>query len=397
MKIMVYCQHVLGLGHFFRTLEIINALKAHQVILVTGGDRLPVPLPGHVTGVRLPGLMMDAEFNSLYSVDPDLPVETVKSIRRDQLLNLVDSLQPDLFVVELYPFGRNGFRFELLPVIERIKSKKYTKCPIICSVRDILVEKSDPETYEKRVVNLLNQWFDGVMVHADPNIISLETTFSSLGDVKIPVVYTGYVTPLPDLATARNLRQAEGIGENQQLIIISAGSGVAGWPLLRAAAMAHSMLKAPGVVRMKLITGPYMVKEEKEALKSFEGDQIRISSFSSHFVSLLAASELSVSMAGYNTVMNLLAARVPALVWPFSQNREQLMRVEKFARRSEISLLSDDDIRADRLAGLMDRKLKNVACRFSTRECGKPSPAHAGVDLNGALYSASWLEGLVKK
>ncbi len=36
MKILVYCQHVLGVGHFFRTLEICRALAGHDVVLVSG-------------------------------------------------------------------------------------------------------------------------------------------------------------------------------------------------------------------------------------------------------------------------------------------------------------------------------------------------------------------------
>ena len=45
MKIVYYCQHVLGLGHFFRTLEICRALEGHEVILVSGGPRLDAALP----------------------------------------------------------------------------------------------------------------------------------------------------------------------------------------------------------------------------------------------------------------------------------------------------------------------------------------------------------------
>ena len=49
MKIVFYCQHVLGVGHFFRSLEICRALAGHEVILVTGGPRFEVQLPGHIS------------------------------------------------------------------------------------------------------------------------------------------------------------------------------------------------------------------------------------------------------------------------------------------------------------------------------------------------------------
>ena len=59
MRIFLYCQHVLGIGHFFRTLEICKALKNHDVVLVSGGPVVDTPLPDHVKELRLPGLMMD--------------------------------------------------------------------------------------------------------------------------------------------------------------------------------------------------------------------------------------------------------------------------------------------------------------------------------------------------
>ena len=52
MKIVFYCQHVLGIGHFFRSLEICRALHRHRVILVTGGPAIGIEPPGHVREFR---------------------------------------------------------------------------------------------------------------------------------------------------------------------------------------------------------------------------------------------------------------------------------------------------------------------------------------------------------
>ena len=54
MKVVIYCQHVLGVGHFFRTLEIAGAMKSYDVILVTGGENLDVKFPDHIRQVSLP-------------------------------------------------------------------------------------------------------------------------------------------------------------------------------------------------------------------------------------------------------------------------------------------------------------------------------------------------------
>ena len=72
MKIVLYCQNLVGIGHYLRSLEICRALRGHEVILVTGGPPIDIPPPDHVREVRLPGLTMDFGFKNLVSVDKDL-------------------------------------------------------------------------------------------------------------------------------------------------------------------------------------------------------------------------------------------------------------------------------------------------------------------------------------
>jgi predicted glycosyltransferase len=85
-------------------------------------------------------------------------------------------------------------------------------------------------------------------------------------------------------------------------------------------------------------------------------------------------------MAGYNTTMNLLAARVPALVWPFAQNREQRLRSERLEAMGALQLLEDADLEPSRLAALMGRMLERAE-----------RPA-AGLDLDGARATARWID-----
>ncbi|MBI9088877.1 MAG: glycosyl transferase [Desulfobacterium sp.] len=381
MKIIVYCQHVLGVGHFFRTLEIVKALDAHDVVLVTGGDFLPASLPSHVRQVALPGLMMDEQFSGLYSVDPGQRFEDVKHARQQILEQLFLQERPDLFLVELYPFGRKAFRFELDPVLALIAGDATLDCRVVCSLRDILVEKKDGGAYETRVVDTLNQWFDALLIHSDPQLIRLETTFSRINAIRIPMVYTGFVTPLPDPAAVENVRSALGIGPDQFLVVVSAGGGNVGAPLLEAVLLAHGLLQDRDKVRMMVLTGPYMEKEAVDRLFSLAGEGVRIESFWTDFISLVAAADLSISMAGYNTCMNLVAAGVPALVWPFDQNREQRMRAKTLVDFADITLLEGEDLVPKRLAGIIQERL--VA--------GK-TPISQGLDLGGARAVSHWIE-----
>ncbi len=381
MKIIVYCQHVLGVGHFFRTLEILKALGAHDIVLVTGGDLLPASLPGHVRQVHLPGLMMDERFSRLYSVDPEQRVEDVKQARQQILERLFLKERPDLFLVELYPFGRKAFRFELDPVLSLIAGDSTLECRVVCSLRDILVEKEDAGAYETRVVDTLNLWFDALLIHSDPRLIRLDTSFSRIHDIRVPMVYTGFVTPLPDPATVGKVRSALGIGPDQFLVVVSAGGGTVGAPLLRAALLAHGLFPDRDGVRMIVLTGPYMEKKEADRLFSLAGEGVRVETFWTDFISLVAAADLSISMAGYNTCMNLVAAGVPSLVWPFDQNREQRMRAKVLAGFADITLLEGEHLVPKVLAVIIRERL--VAGKKQIRK---------RLDLGGARAVSNWIE-----
>jgi predicted glycosyltransferase len=133
-----------------------------------------------------------------------------------------------------------------------------------------------------------------------------------------------------------------------------------------------------------MFTGPYLDDEDFAALKRRENQNIRVLRFTAEFLSLLDAADLSISMAGYNTCMNILATKVPALVWPFPQNREQRLRAVKLAALGWMQVLGEPDLDPVRLAGLIEHRL------------AQPFSPKISVDLNGAARTAAWLENFNK-
>jgi len=384
MKVLMYCQYVLGIGHFFRSLEIARALKGHEVVLVTGGPEMEAALPGHVREVRLPGLAMDGEFSGLFATEPSRSVEEVKKTRLEMLFELFREESPDLFLVELYPFGRGSFRFELEPVLEAVRTGGLPACRVVSSLRDILVEKKDPGAYEERVLRALNRRFDALLVHADPALVRLEQTFSRASDIAVPVVYTGFVTARPEPGAGERLRRRLGLGPSDRLVVASAGGGGVGGRLLEATLAAFDLLPDEPAAHLHLFTGPFMDAASYAALAARDGGRARVARFTPDFLPLLAAADLSVSLAGYNTSMNVLAAGVPALLWPFAQNREQRLRAEALARRGAAKVLEDADLEPKRLAGLMAERLK------------RPERVTTSIDLDGAVHTARWIEAFME-
>ena len=381
MKILFYCQHVLGMGHFFRSLEIIRAFAAHEVILVSGGPPVDIPLPPHVREIRLPGLAMDQDFSSLFALEKGRNVEEIKQERIGILAQTFAHEQPDLFLVELYPFGRKAFRFELDSILEGVRKGDLPPCKVVCSLRDILVEKKDPKAYESRVTEILNTYFHGLAIHSDPALVRLDNTFQAMEKIRIPVRYTGFVTPMPLPGSGAALRKSLGIEPDRKLIVASAGGGKVGLPLLDPVIKAFQD-KAPPDWRLQVFTGPFLDEKAYERLAAHSCKNLVVERFSQDFLTWLDAADLSISMAGYNTCMNLLAAQVPALVLPFAQNREQLMRARKLEALGALKMLYKSNLDPERLISLM----------ADTLEKGR-TPTVA-VNLYGANDTARWAERL---
>ncbi|MCG6916320.1 MAG: glycosyl transferase [Deltaproteobacteria bacterium] len=383
MKIVHYCQHVLGIGHYFRSLEIARALYRHELVLVTGGPPVEVRLPPHVTEYRLPGLQMDGSFTVVSPTDKNRSLDEVKEERKKLLYSLFERTAPDIFLIELYPFGRRSFAFEVEPVLEAVRRGDFPSAKIICSLRDILVEKKNHQTYEQRVLNILNKYFDGLLVHADETLVSLSETFESADKIRIPLAYTGFVTPRPSADGGRKVRTRLGLQGKEALVVASAGGGRVGHELLRAVVEAHACLAGKRPLRLCVFTGPFMSEANfsdlSDRVASLPG--IEVARFTEDFLAYLSAADLSISMAGYNTCMNILAAGVPSLVLPFAQNREQRIRAEKLAALGGLNLLKEEDLEPSRLAALMTKVLSS----------GK-KPVKVPINLDGARETARWIE-----
>lgn len=84
--------------------------------------------------------------------------------------------------------------------------------------------------------------------------------------------------------------------------------------LLDAVIRAFELISSEADVHLQVFTGPFMQSDSFRRLQEMGTDRIWVSRFIPDFPAWLSAADLSVSMAGYNTCMNILAARVPSLV-----------------------------------------------------------------------------------
>jgi predicted glycosyltransferase len=124
---------------------------------------------------------------------------------------------------------------------------------------------------------------------------------------------------------------------------------------------------------------------EFDKLKKQSNRYLKVERFTADFLSLLASADLSISMGGYNTSMNLLATRVPALIWPYPGDREQGLRAGRLADIGAATVLKERDLQPNRLAAIIRKQLRPA----------KPVPQV--IDLNGAAYTARCIELAVRE
>ncbi len=369
-RIMFYCQHVLGMGHLVRSTEVVRALaQDFSVLFVTGGE-IPAgfQIPEGVQLLELPSLKSDAEFLDLQSCDSTCNVEQVKTMRRDLLLRTFDDFQPDVLVTELFPFGRKQFSSELLPVLERAHDPgRLGKTLVVCSLRDILVAKKAQAEYEERVCNTVNTFYDLVLVHADSRFQRLDETFLRVQDLMCPVAYTGYVV---------QENPAEGIRETlppqtaRPTIVISNGSGQApsGHLLLEAALGAAALLEDRIPHQFQIFAGPFIPEKAYQRLEALaaEARNVSLTKYTPHLPEYLERADLSISMAGYNTIMDILSSGVRALVFPFTGggNQEQTIRAQKMAEKGVLTVLEQHQLEPEHLAAAIQKSLLSRPVRI---------------------------------
>jgi predicted glycosyltransferase len=372
-SLLFYCQHSVGLGHLMRSYALCRGLaERFRVVLMVGGA-LPdgIAPPEGVELVALPPL--GVEGGRFRSHDRRLSTERAWAVRAERIQSTLRDVRPQVVLVELFPFGRAKFARELVPLLEAAHAQgAFTAC----SLRDILVAgRPDQRAYDDRARELADTHLDAVLVHCDPRFARLEETFAPSSALRVPVHYTGFVT---------NLKGTVPFRKREPVIVVSAGGGRVGEPLLRAALECTP----PRGMRLRAIAGPLMPEEAFANLKTpvpttvtenlkgtVPADVVRCVA---DLGAELARASGSVSQCGYNTALDIVRTRVPALVVPYAtpEEDEQMRRARRLERLGVLKVTHLDRLGED------------------IRDLPELRPAAAALDLDGARATTELLWGL---
>lgn len=371
--VLFYVQHLLGIGHVRRAALIARAMDhaGLNVVLVSGGEPVPgLDLAGAKL-VQLPSLRArDDSFAELVDAGGRPVDESWKAARAAKLLAIYAEHRPKVLLFEMFPFGRRLMRFELLPLLD-IASASHPRPRILCSLRDVL---GTPRSTEKArwMVATFQRYFDQLLVHGDPDFLPLEHSFPPARELAAQIRYTGYVV---DTASTQEPVSAAPSGE----VVVSTGGGAVAGPLI-AAALAARPLSPLADTPWRILVGDNLPEELFQSYRAAAPPGVVVERARQDFPALLAGARLSISQAGYNTVLEVLAARRPAVVVPFagSGETEQPLRAHLLGERGAFTVLPEAELSPAALAKAIRGALSS-----------DPVPTgFSGLDVGGAEKSA---------
>ena len=366
--VMIYVQHLMGIGHQRRAALISRRLcaKGARVVYVSGG----FPVPGlDIGGARFvqlpPARAADLNYAALLdergrSVTPEWQASRCKL-----LLDTFRRARPQALLIETFPFGRGLLRFELLPLVEAVRAGQFST-RLSCSVRDIIEPRSPARS--ESIARMVESHFHQVLVHADPAVIRFEQSYPLADRFPAKLRYTGFVADLTGAAA----EPGSGGG-----VVVSAGGGIVGESLLETAlrARAHSRLRSHP---WRLLAGPGISAGTFARLREQAPAGVTVERNRADFSALLSRCTVSISQAGYNTLLDVVLARARAVVVPFTDGRhtEQPTRARLFEQRGLVRRVEAAGLTPETLARAVD----------AVAQSARPPPG--ALDVNGAERTA---------
>ncbi|HYB11129.1 MAG TPA: glycosyltransferase [Alphaproteobacteria bacterium] len=346
--VLIYVQHLLGIGHLMRAATLARAFAAagFETNLVSGGMPVaPLPLATEQLIQLPPVRAKNGNFSLLADEAGNLVDEAYRTTRRERLLSILRAKRPNVLIFETFPFGRRQMRFELLPLLEAALAMK-PRPLIAASVRDIL-QTPKPGRAEEAVA-LAMRGFDLVLVHGDPALVTFEASFPLAAGLGEKLRYTGYIAGPP---VARGKPGDAGWNE----VIVSAGGGAVGGVLLATAFASRPSTRLRDAT-WRFLVGRGAEDAELERLAAMQDNGVVVERARPDFRQLLANCRVSISQAGYNTVIDVMSAGARSVLAPFSKDgeTEQTMRATRLAQHHLAAVVLERTLSPRSLAAAVD-------------------------------------------
>ena len=366
-KILLYSHDTFGLGNIRRTLVLGSGLlqeyPAASVLIVTGSPMIhDFRVPQRIDYIKLPCLdRVTADRyqpRSLQTCGPE-----VASIRSSLLQRSVLGFAPDLMIVDKRPAGVGGELKETLRALSR--HPHATK--LVLGLRDILDEPERARASLKRARDMetIARYYDEVWIYGERGLFDAVREYAFPEAVAAKTRYCGYLKR-PTLRAPPH--------DGPPRVLVTSGGGGDGARMVGTYLEGLMNLPRSVALHTTVVFGPEMPDASRAELLSKYGSvaDVAFVEFEPDLTPRYAECDLVVSMAGYNTVCELLSfARRAVLVPRAEPVAEQLLRARLLAERGYFRMVEPRELEPGVLIAVV---LDALAA---------PQPAPRPMDLDG--------------
>lgn len=362
MRLLVYSHDTFGLGNIRRMLAICQHVKASirdlSILIVSGSPMLQSfrVEPG-IDYIKLPCLKR-TEWGELGVRFLGLEVSEIVRLRRELILATVMSYRPDFVFVDKKPDGLAG---ELEPSLRHMKCSLFnTRIHLV--LRDILDSSKatvDDWTHHG-YFNILRWYYDDILVLGDRKIFDVSDEYQFPRGLREKVHHYGYVQREVPLRSRLEIRRDLGVEDAESLILVTTGGGEDGYEILAASLTASRNLAKRLAVKTLLVTGPELSADKSRVIRRIARSRdLPVIEFTDDLMSYAHAADVVISMAGYNTICELLTLGKRSIVIPrVKPVEEQRIRAERLAGLGAFRVILPNELTPQLLENALEEELQ---------------------------------------
>ncbi|MBD2344561.1 glycosyltransferase family protein [Anabaena subtropica] len=337
MRMLVYSHDAYGLGNIRRMLAIcehlLQEIPGISILLLSGSPMVQgFRLPKGLDYIKLPCLNRGSTGEVAVKYLGIGLEETVR-LRSQLILSAAINFQPDLFLVDKKPYGVKN---ELADTIHYFR-RQLPQTKLVLLLRDILdsPQVTVADWTKNGYYAAIEKFYHQVLIVGTPEVFHTVQEYEFSPNIARKSHYCGYIGRKSGLKSPENIRNELQVSPGERLILVTPGGGEDGYELVDTYLGAIKLLAEANSYKSLIIYGPEMPQTQKQLIMQVaeNNPQVQVREFTDDLMSYIQAADAIVSMAGYNTVCEIVSANKPAVIIPRSHpSKEQLIRAQRMAK-----------------------------------------------------------------
>ena len=363
--IVFLTQYYRGLGHCMRTKFIAEEVaKTHDVLVV---DQLFDP-PISYDGCERTSFLKAYIPSDIKNIFNFMMSKELVLLRKKEWIKILDTKPVKLIICEGFPFCRHQFSHEYFSFFEEAKKRGIK---IIISARDFPWDEPHQDSLQDWVAYTQNivckHYTEKVLIHGDPNYLPLVSDRVRMNNpsevikhLEDKISYTGYVCNekiKPHKKENNNIIVSTGLNKEEGMLVFREITKIAS--------------QFPDYKFIMPIANRYL-----KNIKAKTKDNIVMVPYIKDMYKILNSCSLYITYGGYNSTMEILKSRIPAIIIPRTdgQKMEQFVRCYTLEPFNFFKVVSKSEFKT--LPTIIKHCLSS-----------KEFPTKNSIDLNGVTKS----------